>query len=453
MLQLLPCPHCGQQSLLPGDTALEATLRCPRCFEQLVLGEALLQQFGSWEVIHDPANIALTELHNSSLNLSQPVVSPVPQSSPAHEELRLAQNQSAIGSVPVSKESVRPYTHFEYERLRRKQKSPFGSILPVVFGGLAAFPIAFLILWHVLGRDVGDVGPTVAEYAPWIVPKQFHGPGKRSSGDQLSQSFRRRVPKSGESGLPLLREPDFQPTPAPRLPEADNVEEARSLPKQEDFVNEQPKNAASNSADRKINETKPEIAEEPAVPAPESSAMPSQSPPVQNLFSTIRETKELLLQLEKSMEVASADRMDLLTSVFDRLAQLAVVFGSIDKDNLVQRTIREQMQPLANIFKRNSELQAVLDKYLEKRIAQTPINAPVGLAMTLEITAVEQLHECWMITGNHRLTASTMIEIPRSLSPLLTTGQRLFVLGVLVPGEAGEVGASAILRVSYLHSL
>ena len=67
---------------------------------------------------------------------------------------------------------------------RPREVSAIRKIVPPVLGGLAAFPIATLIMWYGFGKDIGSTGPTVAEYVPWIVPQKLRAtPGEYSSFD------------------------------------------------------------------------------------------------------------------------------------------------------------------------------------------------------------------------------------------------------------------------------
>jgi hypothetical protein len=60
-------------------------------------------------------------------------------------------------------------------RPRRRPSSLLSQILPPILGGLSALPIALAILWYGFGRDIGNAGPTVAKFAPWIVPEPLRG--------------------------------------------------------------------------------------------------------------------------------------------------------------------------------------------------------------------------------------------------------------------------------------
>lgn len=441
MLQLLPCPHCGQQSLLPSDTSLEASLKCPHCSQQLVLGEALLQQFSSWEVIDDPASLVPSDY--ASVEPSRPTVVPVPQLDSDQDELQLSTSVAPASSEqPTQNVSVRPYTHFEYERMRRKQKSPIWSVVPVVLGGLAAFPIALLILWWGLGKDVGEMGPQVAEFVPWIVPQQFH-PVK----EVVSGPFSLRRGRPGPSGLPRPDDSGLTPTPAPMLPtaSASNADGDAAVMQAESETNQAPSSLPPGGI--------MPAATQPSITAEVDGSTPAQSEQNQNVFESIRLANTQLLELAVALESKSADRKERVLEVFDRLSRLAIDFSMIDGNNANLRTIKEQMQPLARNIKQHSEIQSLLDRVAEIKSGEPKVDDRTGIAMTLEIDEVERLQELWQVAGTHKLTQKTMIEIPRFLAPALAAGQKLFVLGVLTNADPNDKNSHAVLRVSYLHSL
>jgi hypothetical protein len=72
-------------------------------------------------------------------------------------------------------QKFQPVSHEEFQRSRRKDRSPLRPIIQVVLGGLLAIPIAILIIWYGLGTDPFDLGPSVAQVAPWAVPQEFRG--------------------------------------------------------------------------------------------------------------------------------------------------------------------------------------------------------------------------------------------------------------------------------------
>jgi hypothetical protein len=428
VLQLLPCPHCRQQSLLPQETSLEATLRCPSCGQELVLGEALVQQFGSWEVVDDPTAHAL---HSSAQGLSQPLVVPVPPSDETNQdgELNLA-DEATPTSTQTSTVSVRPYTHFEYERMKRKQKSPIWSVIPVVLGGLAAFPVALLILWYGFGKDVGEMGPKVAQYAPWIVPKQFHP----VSNSQPPKFQRKQQPRLGESGLPQLSENMPKPTLAAELPEADTNETSLVPLKpanEETSIGSTADDQPMSTEDNKSTETPKDNSNED-----------------KNIFESIRQINGKLVELIesiKSKSTSSDEQKDRFFAYYDQLADIAVALAEIDSNNPQRRLVDQEMSAIAKTVKQNEFYQTAFDKTSALKASEPPGDGR-GIAMILEVKESEPLRDLWLVAGNHKLVKKTVIEIPRSLMPALNPGQRLFVLGVLSQAESE---AYPLLRVTY----
>lgn len=126
------------------------------------------------------------------------------------------------GSPDWTSVAIRP-------RSRAQDKSPLWKLLPPVLGGLTALPISIGILWYVFGKDIGNAGPTVARYVPWIVPKHLRGrPQWKSTPDSELRSKKPTLP-SGRSA-PNLDAGDFGTIGRSRTrPSIDNTPKA-SLP-------------------------------------------------------------------------------------------------------------------------------------------------------------------------------------------------------------------------------
>jgi hypothetical protein len=78
------------------------------------------------------------------------------------------------GPVANPVRAARPMVR-QMARPRKKEKSGLMLLVNYVVGGVLGIAMAPLVLWWVFGRDPVELGPTVAEYAPWIVPARFHG--------------------------------------------------------------------------------------------------------------------------------------------------------------------------------------------------------------------------------------------------------------------------------------
>ncbi len=89
---------------------------------------------------------------------------------------------------------------------RKSEKSTLAaikSIVSIIGGGLAAFPIAILLMWYVLGTDPLRVGPMVAQYVPFIVPERFQIGGRtysRANRPPIDRSYK------PDANAPLLPE-------------------------------------------------------------------------------------------------------------------------------------------------------------------------------------------------------------------------------------------------------
>jgi hypothetical protein len=109
-------------------------------------------------------------------------------------------------------------------RSRRRESSLLSKILPPILGGLTAVPIALAILWYGFGKDLGNAGPTVARYAPWMVPGSLQGIAKRNANIQRAKPTKPRIPldfgelasqsqdRSGNDVPELV--PFFEPSPS-----------------------------------------------------------------------------------------------------------------------------------------------------------------------------------------------------------------------------------------------
>jgi hypothetical protein len=83
---------------------------------------------------------------------------------------------------------------------RAQDKSPLWKLLPPVLGGLTALPISIGILWYGFGKDIGNTGPTVARYVPWIVPKHLRGrPQWKSTPDRQLELKKPSLPSGRNS--------------------------------------------------------------------------------------------------------------------------------------------------------------------------------------------------------------------------------------------------------------
>lgn len=102
------------------------------------------------------------------------------ETSPSDPRTYSSSNDNEVELAPVAEPPAMAWNQMAARpRPLPKQQSALRKLLPPVLGGLTAIPIAIGILWYGFGRDLGNAGPTVARYVPWIVPKHLRG---RSAG-------------------------------------------------------------------------------------------------------------------------------------------------------------------------------------------------------------------------------------------------------------------------------
>jgi len=193
MQQFLPCNGCGNQVPIPelpqGDVESEF-LDCENCGQQI-----------AWRL--------------ETIELKSPEA---PQEFVLELDAEPALDWSVLGpAIP---------------RRRQKEVSAIRKIVPPVLGGLAAFPIATLIMWYGFGKDIGSTGPTVSQYVPWIVPQKFRVRSRELPIRDFasSRSSRSNLPRSNattQNSLPNLNRENFveagsdSPKQAVEMPTAD----------------------------------------------------------------------------------------------------------------------------------------------------------------------------------------------------------------------------------------
>lgn len=193
MKPLLPCPACKQLLYPPEQASRLARLRCPYCLYELQADHLLDATRATWIVLHDPGGDNLFEkphpLHATPSTLA-------PRSDSTHDEdLQLiddlsesslvdqqfaeptgpSQELAADGESTINWQKFQPVSHEEFRKRRRHEESPIKTFVQIILGGLFSIPVALGILWYGLGQDIGQAGPTVAKFAPWLVPTALRG--------------------------------------------------------------------------------------------------------------------------------------------------------------------------------------------------------------------------------------------------------------------------------------
>ena len=383
MIQALPCPGCHRVLVLTAQASLQAVLRCRHCSHQFVLGEMIEAELGYWEVVDDP---------------NAPELKAVGASDDA--EIELAKDEYVSPQMLMKAEAEKkktdwskfePITHEQYERMRRKGKSPIWSMLSVLLGGLASIPIATLLIWHVLGKDPLQMGPTVARFAPWIVPTRF----RPSNFDEEPLPT---APLAGESGLPRVN----APAPNPRW--ANGRQAPRVFP------------APSISSGL--------VDEEPAKAEPESEPIPI------DVFSAINLVKkDLEAWHERGDDKETIKQIALRT--YSNLATLALAIHQLPSPSPIRRLVRTELNAVGKDINDHADIQDLIQKGSIFWLGNHKEDL-VGLAITIKVASLSETEDAWQVTSATKLSEEAIqIVVPKEVVPSLAEGQDLLAIGCL----------------------
>lgn len=378
----------------------------------------------------------------------QPEVTP---SGDSESELSLAKQEPDKPAKPKADWSdFKPITHEQFERMKRKKRSPIWSVLQVVLGGLAAVPISLLLLWHVLDTDVAGAGYTVGEYVPWIVPEKYRPSPMTSTGKNSSRKTDVPEWSGGDSGFRDFSEVASDPV-------ADLTAPNSAVPPADDSQPRDPESSALSSMNRSDASTKIEPNGSLPLSNPEAEADRPREANSQNIFELIQACEGDLDQWHLAVKDSGSDLKVHAQSIYSDLVDLAAVIGKLPSNNPVLRNIRDAMQPIGKDVKRHPDVQNVIKQGAKFWASQHSDTAEAPLAVIVEIVSAEEVDGHWEIgTEEGSLPVSiNQVQIPSYLAPSLIPGQRLLLLGSLSGQQAPENSApsTGIFTACYLHAL
>jgi hypothetical protein len=162
-MTIVRCPRCRDEVTVPPQATARALVRCPLCLEQYLLAEALANA-------PPPLVIIGGEVRQAAIERRVETDSEYQIDAGAFSAAALETAGTPTAAVTLPGPAIRAG-----RRSRRQEKGGLVFFLSVVAGGLLAAPLAILTLWWVFRVDRLDLGPSVARYAPWIVPVEFRG--------------------------------------------------------------------------------------------------------------------------------------------------------------------------------------------------------------------------------------------------------------------------------------
>jgi hypothetical protein len=170
-MTVVRCPRCRDEVSVPAKASSQALVRCPLCLEEYVLAEALAHAPPALVVISGEAETQ-SEISNAAGAVR------------SGDDYRLAGVFDATAPPrPVAK-PVRPLVKGP-PRPRRRETSAVAELIKIVLGGVVGLSMGLLLLWWLARVDPLDLGPQVAQYAPWIVPARFHGKSRAESAEEV----------------------------------------------------------------------------------------------------------------------------------------------------------------------------------------------------------------------------------------------------------------------------
>ncbi len=308
-------------------------------------------------------------------------------------------------------------THDDYERIKKKNRSPFWQIVQVALGGLAAIPLALLIMWHFLDRDIMEAGPTVAKYAPWLVPKKFHPPEEEDAKQPA-----RNPPASGESGFRQFDDvigntPTFEassedaPTIGGPSAEAPSNGGTTSGPSSMELVDPE---GAGSQGDKESD------AQDWSFPSTERHL---------NLLQRIQACSQSFVKWNQAV-AEEADLREPAQQVYSSLTALAEPLESLPPHERVLQAVRDRMQPIGGRVLRDQDLQDVIAQGARYWREQHSDDAKFSLAIVLEIADAREDSGSWQITSDDASELGLdSVLVPTRLAPALIPGKRVLLIG------------------------
>ncbi|MEZ6074545.1 MAG: hypothetical protein R3C09_02120 [Pirellulaceae bacterium] len=390
-------------------------------------------------------------------------------------------------------------------RRSRKQpprRSPIWSVLQIVLGGMAAIPISLLLMWHLLGTDVGEAAPWVAQYVPWIVPEKFHpySPAPSHADFQPQSTPNPR----GSEALPVLpaAEVDISAETPDSTPGEFPTVEPRALSEPDLPLEATPNHGRGTET---FSDAAPSLEEAELKDIAAGRSLSDDSSPelapvdleptlLEICFARIRQTEQRLEEWPQAFKALRDDSNSrsqlakLAHVTYGELTGLAMAIdelstsGDMPEGYAVLRAVRERLDRIGLQVEQEPEVRGLIEKGSRfwvqnqlnsqtvaikdtanpeavaaesKSAVESPVTAnPVfGLAMTVELDSVKQSADGhWWLA--HPTLATQLgeppleIRIPRDFTiafpqDTLAKGQSLFLLGTVRPlPEEAVIGSN-----------
>ncbi len=200
-MNIVDCPRCHKASRVPISASENATVQCPHCDEEYALSQTGIELPPELIILSDPSPVlkaadsqgAESQVEASEVTRVELVVDhedepeyglvgePMNATVGAETESKgtLPAFDFAEASAPQSDRGpnyqiVTPGGESESGSSRSK-RSGIGQVIGVICGGALALPLAQICLWWIFAEDPVELGPSISQYVPIVVPQQFRG--------------------------------------------------------------------------------------------------------------------------------------------------------------------------------------------------------------------------------------------------------------------------------------
>jgi hypothetical protein len=238
-MAIVRCPRCRDEVTVPPAATSRALVRCPLCLEQYLLSEALANAPPLLVIIG--GEVPQAAIERSAAESHAVTVG---------HDYRLAETFAHSPDTHwghAAAETLAPRAPAGLVGRRARKRGPNSILLTLswIGGGALSLVLAPLILWWIFKRDPVEIGPTVAAYAPWAVPQQFHGSPATTNAD--SEPAQRPAPRRSKK---VTAEPK---------PETDQAPES-SEPQSESKQDDEPAASAGDATEIRFKPIEPGVA-------------------------------------------------------------------------------------------------------------------------------------------------------------------------------------------------
>ncbi len=435
-----PCPKCFEDVTVPAGAKPEARVRCPLCYEEYALSDALKKLPPSLIVLDDGA---AGGQHKPGVAFSDGGDSAVVDERPPAFEFDEESAPKAGGRASVTPGG----------RPRKKPKNPLVEIAKIVGGGVVGIGAALMITIWFMG-DPLKFGPKIGSVLPWIVPQQHRpngddadkpkdtssntagnsGGGKTTVDDNANDRDRKTLLGAGDNAFAKGQDPQNGNA---KTNDPKSASTGGNKPKTTDSgLPVSPFDGAGNSTNSGDNSNPP-----PDVPTPHKWIRGATAATPTELSDTIQGAKDAYAAWRDTDMSDDGAKRDAGNRLFESLASVGGVVTRVDPANEEVQTYAGQFQKELEGIAGSDELRRIITTLAAKSLVAEKRTTD-GVALSGKVVEVAQrgaLHEIRV--------APEISEQIRTNFPELS---EVSVFGWIAPHEQCKPGAEVLVLGSIL---